>query len=472
MSVLMESWTRRPSGVVGLGLILIALPMSDIAKAGYFKVKPEVTEWRNDYCRSTSGIQDTSAACRAMGGTLTSVGNALVCEGADEAAWEALPVTEKVKRFSVEAFNICDNPDVTFTDYGHPAHDLNRCWSPTIKSRYGEEYWSTGSMMLLAKSGANCDNPFELPFSALRTREVSCPAGTTIRDEGDGQFCYKFCPDGQILVNGVCELPPEKNCQGENYTNNPCNVATGNKYRSETDYSNGVLGFTRHYNSQFLYTTDYGVGWRSSYQREIIKTSDSSLVIVSPAGRGETWQKVNDVWQGDADTNVALVETATGYRVTLQNSAFDDYNSSGQLVSQTDTNGHQQILSYNANGQLETVSNQYGQALTFDYTDGRLSSITDALGEVIVYQYQANGNLEEVIYPDDTPNTNADNPTKTYHYERAAFPHHLTGITDENGERYATFAYDENGKAITSELGTTSNPDGQEKIQLEYQGAN
>jgi hypothetical protein len=28
-----------------------------------------------------------------------------------------------------------------------------------------------------------------------------------------------------------------------------------------------------------------------------------------------------------------------------------------------------------------------------------------------------------------------------YHYEDQRFPHHLTGLTDENGGRFATWAY-------------------------------
>ena len=446
-------------------VVLLFVSTINVATAAYFKVDPEVTEWKNRFCVGWADPELDSRLCLAKGGTPAPNNQ---CDGADEAAWEALPVTEKVARYAVEKFLLCSSPDVSFTGYGTPSHST-LCWQPAVKYKYGKENWSTGTLETSGQAGAACDIPHTGRFSALRTRDVTCPEGSVVRDEGDGQLCYKFCPAGQILVNGVCDLPPEKDPCEDNYTRNPCNVATGNKYRSETDLSNNALGFTRHYNSQFLYTTDYGVGWRTNFQKEIIKTADDSLVIVSPAGRGEQWKKINGVWQGDADTKVSLVETTTGYRVTLANTAFDDYNAAGQLVSQTDTNGHQRTLSYNASGQLETVTNQYGHEITLGYTDGRLSSVTDALGEVTEYRYDADRNLEKVIYPDETPATNADNPIKTYHYENSTYPHHLTGITDENGDRYGVFAYGADGKVTSSELAQTTNLVGQQKVSLAYQ---
>jgi len=45
----------------------------------------------------------------------------------------------------------------------------------------------------------------------------------------------------------------------------------------------------------------------------------------------------------------------------------------------------------------------------------------------------------------------------------------LTGIADENDDRYATYSYDANGKAISTEHSQTTNPIGQEKVELDYQ---
>ena len=41
---------------------------------------------------------------------------------------------------------------------------------------------------------------------------------------------------------------------------------------------------------------------------------------------------------------------------------------------------------------------------------------------------------------------------QTYLYENTSYPYALTGITDENGNRYATWGYDGNGRGILSQL--------------------
>ena len=62
---------------------------------------------------------------------------------------------------------------------------------------------------------------------------------------------------------------------------------------------------------------------------------------------------------------------------------------------------------------------------------------------VYVYGYDAAGRLTSVNYPD--------NAVRTYHYEDINFVHALTGITDENGDRFATWSYDGAGRANSSQ---------------------
>jgi uncharacterized protein RhaS with RHS repeats len=59
------------------------------------------------------------------------------------------------------------------------------------------------------------------------------------------------------------------------------------------------------------------------------------------------------------------------------------------------------------------------------------------------YSYDSNQNLVSVAYQDGT--------SKTYLYENASFPNHLIGIVDESASRYATFGYDSNGWAISTQ---------------------
>ena len=80
-----------------------------------------------------------------------------------------------------------------------------------------------------------------------------------------------------------------------------------------------------------------------------------------------------------------------------------------------------------------------------------MQALTDPAGGVHSYRYDGNGNLASVGYPDTTPADPNDDAIRVYHYEDPRFSHHLTGITDENGNRFATWAYDAAGRAVLSE---------------------
>jgi YD repeat-containing protein len=73
----------------------------------------------------------------------------------------------------------------------------------------------------------------------------------------------------------------------------------------------------------------------------------------------------------------------------------------------------------------------------------RIVSVTTPAG-VISYAYGSDqtGNLVTTTYPGPA--------TRTYHYE-SSIATKLTGITDENGERFSTYTYDSAGKASGSE---------------------
>jgi len=82
--------------------------------------------------------------------------------------------------------------------------------------------------------------------------------------------------------------------------------------------------------------------------------------------------------------------------------------------------------------------------------------VTDPTGAVYWYDYDPDtGNLVSVTFPDETPADDADNPTRVYRYDdpNPSNPHALTGITDENGDPFAQFAYDAQNRAVSSAHG-------------------
>jgi RHS repeat-associated protein len=83
--------------------------------------------------------------------------------------------------------------------------------------------------------------------------------------------------------------------------------------------------------------------------------------------------------------------------------------------------------------------------------------MSDSVGNITRYGYDAQNNLVSVTYPDSTPAALTDNPKKTYVYNESSNtanfgkPNLLTGVIDENGVRFATYKYDSQGRAISTE---------------------
>ena len=124
---------------------------------------------------------------------------------------------------------------------------------------------------------------------------------------------------------------------------------------------------------------------------------------------------------------------------------MEKYTTAGRLVSKTNRNGRVTQLSYSdEQSLLETVTSPFGRTLSFIYDGDRLLQSVTGPDGTVSYQYDANQNLSVITYPDTTQ--------RQYHYEDVDFIHHLTGITDENGNRYSTYAYDTQGRAVLSEL--------------------
>ncbi|MFS1524425.1 hypothetical protein ACL7TT_09965 [Microbulbifer sp. 2304DJ12-6] len=115
----------------------------------------------------------------------------------------------------------------------------------------------------------------------------------------------------------------------------------------------------------------------------------------------------------------------------------------GKLLSRTLPNGQVLSMGHDTLGRLASVTGPFGNNLQLSYnSNGQINKVTHPEGE-ITYGYDANYNLNTVTYEDGS--------TRQYHYEDTNLVNHLTGITDERGIRYATWTYDSQGRAISSE---------------------
>ena len=297
---------------------------------------------------------------------------------------------------------------------------------------------------------------------------TACDATTPLLKSGHTSF---------FVSNALKDICPEPEDEGtaedersqDEQVGNPCSPRSGAKSQREVDFAGPVLPLIRYYNSKNLANVGFGHGWRTRYHGRRLTRSGSKLLVLRETGYGEVFNRQpDDSWLGDADTRFAIEETAGGYELTTRKGDTETYDTLGRLVSETDPAGNLTSYTYDPVTDLvTTVTGPYGHTLSFAYNlDREVTTATLPDGSTIqytyAYKYVYNSALATVTYPDAS--------VRTYHYENSSYPWHLTGITDENGVRYATFAYQSDGRAIRTEHATTTNASPQEKFTLAYSG--
>jgi len=303
----------------------------------------------------------------------------------------------------------------------------------------------------------------------------ACPDGTEVPDGDVAQCPPVTCSDGTTVPNG--EICPA-NCVGiecvsqkafgtsdcsNSIEGNPCDASTVNKFQSEVDYTSNSLNFIRYYISLDETQSVLGKQWTHHYLASL--TISESIKVNRHDGK--VLEFYNDLgnWVSDADIIETLTQVGSNWIFKTSDDSIESYNNNGQLLSIKSRNGKVTQFTYNANGLLEQVTGHYGRTFGFSYdVSNRLITLTTAENTQIQYSYDdVTNNLISVTYPDDTPGDLNDNPGKIYHYEDTNFPHHLTGITDENNIRYASWAYNDSGLVILSEHANSA-----EKVDLVY----
>lgn len=267
----------------------------------------------------------------------------------------------------------------------------------------------------------------------------------------------------------------EKNLGDENdgqcMGGNPINLLTGNKYHEEQDFSTATempLFVTRSYNSASKETGLFGYGWSSNIEERVEHNATSEQAeVVEASGAVQRFDLESGDWVDSSSQKGSLERLAGGgWRYTRYDDTVKTYNSQGQILWIQALNELRLTYTYE-NGKLTSIEDAYGHVVTFTYNaNGFIETFTDPDSYVYTFGY-LNENLTSVTYPDTTLQDNSDNPTKTYHYEDGNHPHALTGLTDEEGIRFADWTYDEYGRATSSahhngveEFSIIYNPDG------------
>jgi RHS repeat-associated protein len=247
--------------------------------------------------------------------------------------------------------------------------------------------------------------------------------------------------------------------QGATSVGDPIDVATGNMFQRETDYrGNGFspLQFERQYNSSGDGDGSLGANWRHTYSRSIERISITPTAAIAhahrPDGRIITFDNATGSWASQPDIAARLTRTSSplGWTYTDESDTVETYDDTGRLLSIATRSGAVTTLTYDTFGVLTTVTDFHGRQLAFTYdTSGRIHVVTVPGGGTYVYGYDTANNLTSVTAPDSA--------VRTYVYNESAntssanLPHALTGIIDENNDRFATWKYDATGRGIRSE---------------------
>jgi YD repeat-containing protein len=167
----------------------------------------------------------------------------------------------------------------------------------------------------------------------------------------------------------------------------------------------------------------------------------------------------SDQWVADSPSIPGkLVQlSGGGYEYTDAKGRVERYSSSGALTAIRYLDGTSVSLSYDEYDRLIKVTDQADRALVFGYdADGRIAKITQPDQGELQYHYDSENRLIRVTYPSGD--------SRQYVYDDPNHPVGLSGLIDENNNRYATWAYDKRFRAILSE-----HAGGTDRVSLDYQ---
>jgi YD repeat-containing protein len=276
-------------------------------------------------------------------------------------------------------------------------------------------------------------------------------------------------------------------------------LGSGNKFLRHDDGLSWTVSFDRFYNSLSaragfveLITGSssgvmpLGVGWTFDFLQQIRvpASSPGKVWSIRSTGRVISFFAHSSTWYPEVGVSDRLIElknssgVRTGWRYwDAAEERAETFDALGKLESVRERDGTVRTVTYSDGtdgsvsgnggfvldasgnptttvlpaGRLLRVQDSQGQKLTFGHdASGRIVKVTNSGGQSVRYGYDAANQLTTVTYPDST--------VRTYHYNEAAhtggadLPGALTGITDENGARFATYQYNSDGRAIGESL--------------------
>lgn len=300
------------------------------------------------------------------------------------------------------------------------------------------------------KPAGDCDESFQTEMIANRARSVTqhCPPGY----ESDHVEGVKYC---RRHIDASCPL------------GNPVRPGTGEKVHAVTDFrapQSQLLRVERSYSSFGFYRSTQGGHdadnlvrfndhWRFNWNKTLEFIEDSTNVMavaVRPGGQLDyIGSDGKSIYRYDGSYSRLIgvrgvYGSIIAWDFRTRNGLTERYDLSGRLVWVQNQGIDRIDIHYDASDRPTLIEHVSGRVIALGYDgNGRVEEITLSDGNQLAYTWDAKNRLTRVAFPDGT--------SRTYHWEDSAFPYALTGITDELGNRYATYSYDSNGRVAGTE---------------------
>ncbi len=301
--------------------------------------------------------------------------------------------------------------------------------------------WGQGDGVFWFDPATNQNNPHSTVF--VRCADVGA--------QNDGPNFVNWCTAEDHAGGVNAGAPKCKECN----EGNPIHPGSGGKFQVEVDYTGAgafPLQFVRYYNNNRAGGSTIpriGAGWTHTYSRSISTNGGNQDFAWASREDGKRVGFTNSggIYTASAAFAERLERTTNplGWKLTNTLDEVEVYDDSGKLISITNRAGLVQTVTYDPNGTISSVTDAFGRSMTFTADAQRRISTMTVGGNTYTYSYGTTsaGNLVSVAYPDTR--------TRVYQYNNPSFPTHLTGIVDENGVQFGSYAYDANGMVNSSE---------------------
>lgn len=268
------------------------------------------------------------------------------------------------------------------------------------------------------------------------------------------------CLKEQLDALGQCpRMEPERNLGGEDcsvgsFHGNPVNIALGNKYQRETDYSApGVLPliWERHYNSV--------TGRWTSINRVLHEQGSAIARLERADGRITTWTRAGSEWISYPDVRERLYEERdsadlfAGWRIAYRDGLVEIFGPDGELLEQRHRAGY--TLTFDHLDPFLKIIEPTGHGLIVSYDNQGRQSTLRTPAELLTYHYDTQDRLIAVV--------RGDGSQRSYRYADPRYPLALTSIINELGIEESLWTYDNAGRAVTY-----AGANGSDRITMDY----